>query len=290
MVQKEASCESYDSVKNARPNKERDRRKDCCRSFRTRPPPVVRARWRACLLALLIVMVLTPSQSRAQAAAPARPSVLAAGALPGAFRFDGSGYGHGIGMSQYGAYGMALRGYSSSGIIAHYYRGDCAVYPDTRDQFYSGWAHEGGPAGARWVAAVNGTGSLAVRYGGRVVPAFYSSSSGGMTQSNAVWGGAPLPYLPVQPDPWDCAGDQAGDCRNSNWRWLVQRPAATVSEALGPLGLGAVTGIEVTWHDGSGRVRGVRVSGTRGAAAVTGATLQRLLRLKSTRFTVMPVG
>jgi stage II sporulation protein D len=167
---------------------------------------------------------------------------------------------------------------------------DCAVYPDTRDQFYSGWAHEGGLGGARWVAAVDGTGSLAVRYGGRVVPAFYSSSSGGMTQSNAVWGGAPLPYLSVQPDPWDCAGDQASACRNPNWRWLEQRPAATVSEALDSLGVGAVTGIEVTWRDGSGRVRGVRVSGTRGATVVTGATLQRLLRLKSTRFTVTSVG
>jgi hypothetical protein len=88
---------------------------------------MVRARGRACLLALLIVMVLTPSQARAQAAPSARPSILAAArAVPDAFRFDGSGYGHGIGMSQYGAYGMALRGYSSTGIIAHYYRGAAA--------------------------------------------------------------------------------------------------------------------------------------------------------------------
>jgi len=164
---------------------------------------------------------------------------------------------------------------------------DCAVYADPRDQYYRGWAKEGGLGGARWVAAVDGTGSLVVRYGGAVVPAFYSSSSGGMTQSSAVWGGAALPYLPVQPDPWDCAG--AG-CRNPNWRWRERRAAAAVSASLAPLGVGTVTGIQVTWRDSSGRVRGARVSGTRGVATVSGGTLLRLLRLKSTRFTVTALG
>ncbi len=35
----------------------------------------------------------------------------------------GAGFGHGIGMSQYGAYGFALQGSSYSEILAHYYRG-----------------------------------------------------------------------------------------------------------------------------------------------------------------------
>lgn len=33
------------------------------------------------------------------------------------------GYGHGVGMSQYGAYGMALSGYSYDKILSHYYTG-----------------------------------------------------------------------------------------------------------------------------------------------------------------------
>jgi len=444
---------------------------------------MVRGRWRACLLAALIVGSLSATMPRDGAVAAPTPA-------PGAFRFGGGGYGHGIGMSQYGAYGMALAGYSSSSIIAHYYRGagagpvslpatisvgmlqagfdpqtggrlrqvlaggmalpgaggggtivvsgvsrggqllrrdlrggvtysirpeaggmsvfgpsgrvfgptnldgrggltlrygvgrgvrvpallrlpqtgrtlrwgrlevravrddhgvlrpravliigvnaylrglgempslwpaaalraqaiaarsyaiaavqaggqhrgqtvwtgcDCAVYSDTRDQHYSGWAKEGGFGGARWVAAVDGTGSTVVRYGGRAVSAFYSSSSGGMTQSNAVWGSAPLPYLPVQADPWDCAG-RPGACRNPNWRWSVQWSGAAVSASLAPLGVGTVTGIQVTWRDASGRVRGVSVRGSRGAAVVTGGTLQRMLRLKSTRFTVTALG
>ena len=35
----------------------------------------------------------------------------------------GHGWGHGVGMSQYGAYGFAQRGYSYTRILAHYYRG-----------------------------------------------------------------------------------------------------------------------------------------------------------------------
>ena len=35
----------------------------------------------------------------------------------------GAGFGHGIGMSQYGAYGYSLEGGRFKGILAHYYKG-----------------------------------------------------------------------------------------------------------------------------------------------------------------------
>src|SRR5215210_7359091 len=35
----------------------------------------------------------------------------------------GAGFGHGIGMSQYGSYGYALEGANYPGILAHYYKG-----------------------------------------------------------------------------------------------------------------------------------------------------------------------
>ena len=40
-----------------------------------------------------------------------------------AFTIHGAGYGHGIGMSQYGAHGTALRGAAASRILAFYYGG-----------------------------------------------------------------------------------------------------------------------------------------------------------------------
>jgi SpoIID/LytB domain protein len=43
------------------------------------------------------------------------------------FRFHGSGYGHGIGMSQWGAYGMAKDGWSHKRILTHFYSGTRVV-------------------------------------------------------------------------------------------------------------------------------------------------------------------
>jgi SpoIID/LytB domain protein len=45
------------------------------------------------------------------------------GELPESFTFFGAGYGHGVGMCQTGAAGMADLGYSYKEILAHYYRG-----------------------------------------------------------------------------------------------------------------------------------------------------------------------
>jgi len=40
-----------------------------------------------------------------------------------AFTFAGKGWGHGVGLCQVGAYGMALRGETFDRILAHYYPG-----------------------------------------------------------------------------------------------------------------------------------------------------------------------
>jgi len=43
--------------------------------------------------------------------------------LPDRFVFKGKGFGHGVGMSQWGAQGMALGGAKAEQILTHYYRG-----------------------------------------------------------------------------------------------------------------------------------------------------------------------
>src|SRR5438445_13054161 len=50
----------------------------------------------------------------------ARP---AAAATATSFVFTGHGWGHGVGMAQYGALGYALHGVSYERILEHYYRG-----------------------------------------------------------------------------------------------------------------------------------------------------------------------
>lgn len=51
------------------------------------------------------------------------PSLSAGGAVSGSVTFYGRGYGHGVGLSQYGARGRALAGQSAETILAHYYAG-----------------------------------------------------------------------------------------------------------------------------------------------------------------------
>jgi stage II sporulation protein D len=46
-------------------------------------------------------------------------------------RFAGRGYGHGVGLSQWGAKGMAERGYQAAQILDHYYPGTTRGWLDT---------------------------------------------------------------------------------------------------------------------------------------------------------------
>ena len=51
-----------------------------------------------------------------------------AGGSPGKFTFSGKGWGHNVGMSQYGAYAMALQGYTYDQILKFYYTGITVGY------------------------------------------------------------------------------------------------------------------------------------------------------------------
>ena len=42
--------------------------------------------------------------------------------FPEEFKFIGAGWGHGVGLCQIGALGMALNGYSTENILQHYYK------------------------------------------------------------------------------------------------------------------------------------------------------------------------
>ncbi len=101
------------------------------------------------------------------------------------FRFPGRGFGHGVGMSQYGAYGMALDGRSAEQIIAAYYRGtQISDLPATtvRVLLVGGAARARAASAGEWTAASDDnapsqelpTGAdLTVRHagGGRIVMA-----------------------------------------------------------------------------------------------------------------------
>jgi len=80
------------------------------------------------LLAPLLVPVLAalPAGPATAADAPAPAASAAAvvrAAVPASFVLTGGGWGHGVGMSQYGAQAQALAGRSAATILAFYYRG-----------------------------------------------------------------------------------------------------------------------------------------------------------------------
>jgi stage II sporulation protein D len=165
---------------------------------------------------------------------------------------------------------------------------DCAVYATVRDQAYAGYAKEVGYYGSRWVGAVRGTGSLVVRYGTRIVQAFYSSSSGGYTSSNSQWGSAPLPWFPARSDdPYDRGG---GAHRNPNFRWTKKISAAGLGAKLG---IGTATAVrETKLPSWGGRVSRVKVDGVkngrRTSVTVTGSWFRSAYSLKSTKFHISP--
>lgn len=80
----------------------------------------------------LLAMLLDPAKKRfflqkAQGKAPSQPQRPATVEKPssssGSFYFEGKGWGHGVGMSQWGARALAMSGWSAERILAHYYPG-----------------------------------------------------------------------------------------------------------------------------------------------------------------------
>jgi len=94
------------------------------------------------------------------------------------------------------AQAIAARSYALASLVKNR---DFDLYADPRSQMYYGVAAET-PA---TTAAVQATRGQVLTYGGKVVMAFYYSSSGGRTASSADVFGLELPYLQSRPDPWD---------------------------------------------------------------------------------------
>ncbi|MDD2857711.1 MAG: SpoIID/LytB domain-containing protein [Candidatus Nanopelagicales bacterium] len=150
------------------------------------------------------------------------------------------------------------------------------------DQVFVGWAKASAAKGDRWLAAVNATlGSpttgIAALYNGAPISAFYSSSSGGITNTTKdVWGGA-LPYSVNVDDHWSLSPD------NPNARWSVNVTQASMAAAFG---VPAVWKVDVAERLPSGAVRtlvGTLQDGTQ--RTISGEVMRARLGLKSSYVT-----
>ena len=146
------------------------------------------------------------------------------------------------------------------------------LFSDTRSQVYLGLSHED-PASS---AAVDATKGQVLYYAGKVATTFFSSTSGGETESAANWIGTAVPYLISVPDPYDTISPF------HDWG-PVPVTGKTVVQALkltGPL-----TDVRTT-RDASGRVATVDLVAQALDLSVAGSKLRGALGLRSTWFTV----
>jgi stage II sporulation protein D len=145
------------------------------------------------------------------------------------------------------------------------------LYPDARDQVYGGVRAERPQTNL----AVGATARQVLTYGGRVITAYYSASSGGRTEAveNGVSGHAAVPYLVS-------VGDQY-DSISPFHRWL----AALAPERLARLLGFAVTDVRVD-HDSTGRAVQVVLVGQHGSRVLSADDFSRELGLRSTRFSI----
>jgi len=183
---------------------------------------------------------------------------------------------------------IAARSYALSKIAAGE-RKACNCHLDDGDgpygdQFFVGWAKASAAKGDKWLGAVNATfGSdttgIAALYNGQPISAFYSASTGGITNSSKdVWGGV-LPYSVNVDDHWALTPD------NPNASWTVNVPQAAMAAAFGVPGIWKV---DVTERLASGAVRTLAGTLQDGSQrTISGDTMRTKLGLKSTYVTAI---
>jgi stage II sporulation protein D len=146
------------------------------------------------------------------------------------------------------------------------------LYSDTRSQVYLGISHEQPTTSA----AVDATKGQVLMYAGKVATTYFSSTSGGMTESAADWTGVATPYLVSVPDPYDTISPY------HNWGPVpvTGKAVASALKLKAPL-----TDIETT-RSVTGRVATVDLLGQTADVPVLGTTFRNALGLRSTWFAV----
>jgi stage II sporulation protein D len=148
-------------------------------------------------------------------------------------------------------------------------------YPDTRSQVYRGFDTET----ASTDNAVAGTRGQVLTYNGRVIVAYFFSTSGGYTENveNVFFGSDPEPWLQGVPDPYDNASPYH--------RWGPYTFSThTIQARLGSYVRGRFRGIKIIKRGVSPRVVRAQVKGSRGKVTVTGPQIRTRLGLRDSWF------
>ena len=158
---------------------------------------------------------------------------------------------------------------------------DCHLYATISDQTFAGYSKESEPRfGEIWKAAVNRTAGSIITYEGRPITAYFSSSSGGTTEtSEHAWGTA-TPYTVSVPD--SASVDVALNPRFASWTRDV--PQAVVAQAFA---LPDVISLTVLSNNPAGSVALIQAISSDGSFAVLrGETFRSRSKLPSAWFSV----
>jgi hypothetical protein len=218
---------------------------------------------------------------------PADPPALAA---PSTFTIVGGGYGHGIGMSQYGAHGMALRGASAGRIISFYYGGAQA-----RPATLPATVRVGLLRAGRDPSTGGRLGRVLVR--GVEVPG--RGGSGRFSVAGVTPGGRTVKRTLSGHVTWSIKPESGGTSVFDLSRRRVFGPTRASTgvvvrfETALPPALGTATAVrETKMPSWGGRVSRVTVEGVkdgrRTSATVTGSWFRSAYTLKSTKFHISP--
>ncbi len=158
---------------------------------------------------------------------------------------------------------------------------DCHLYATISDQTFAGYSKESEPRfGEIWKAAVNRTAGSIITYEGRPITAYFSSSSGGTTEtSEHAWGTA-TPYTVSVPD--SASVDVALNPRFALWTREI--PQAVVAQAFA---LPDVISLTVLSNNPAGSVALIQAISSDGSFAVLrGETFRSRSKLPSAWFSL----
>ena len=158
---------------------------------------------------------------------------------------------------------------------------DCHLYATISDQTFAGYSKESEPRfGEIWKAAVNRTTGSIITYEGRPITAYFSSSSGGITEtSEHAWGTA-TPYTVSVPD--SASVDVALNPRFASWTREI--PQAVVAQAFA---MPDVISLTVLSNNPAGSVALIQAISSDGSFAVLrGETFRSRSKLPSAWFSL----
>ena len=156
---------------------------------------------------------------------------------------------------------------------------DCHLYGSISDQTFAGYSKESEPIfGELWKAAVNRTAGLIITYSGEPITAYFTSSSGGVTEtSEHAWGTA-TPYTVSVPD--SASVDSVLNPRFANWNREI--PQNVMAQAFA---LPDVASLKIISLNPAGSVAIIEATSTQGnTVQLRGETFRSRSKLPSAWF------